>query len=193
MVSMTDDIGSIFSRLIDEVYNRNPPIIDWQNSIYERIKDLSIDQRGQAGEDLVEHILKINNCEVVYNPNRTDREKDWDIISNDIHIEVKLATLGKDGKMFQHENLERSRRFDALMIIDVAPNDLYLTCFDYDELNWKQFHRRTSGIYKYDISLKWLVENDCLVKTSTQFFDKYKIMEEKTLARLHKKKDEKQL
>lgn len=187
-------IKALLVPLMKEIYCRKPPKIIWNNQTYEFIKDLSIDQRGQVGEELTAKILKKKGCRVIYNPNKASREKDWDIISNDCKIEIKLATIGKNGKMFQHEHLERNRKFDALMLIDVTPDKIYLSCYDFDELDWKKMHRRSNnGLYKFDISLKKLTEDDCFVETIDDFFAKYKIMENKTLKRLGKKPPEHKL
>lgn len=180
-----------FRKVAKSVLSRKPPKINWKGSNYGSIIELSIDQRGQVGEELTVNILREKGCEIVYNPNKTDREKDWDMISNGIKIEIKLATLGKEGRSFQHEGLERSRRFDALMILDVAPDALYLSCYDYEELDWKAMHRRPNGVYKFDLSLA-KVQNH-RVDTVEEFFSSYKAMEKKANFRLKKKKKEEQL
>ena len=77
-------------------------------------------------------------CRVNYNPHGLSREKDWDIIVNDIPIEIKMATIGKDGRNFQHERLVKSAKFEALILIDIAPHDIYVSCYDYEELDGKK-------------------------------------------------------
>ena len=191
---MTNDLATLFQKIIDNVYNRKPPKITWEGSPYAHIVGMSIDQKGQIGEEFVQSVLDDKGCKVHYNPHKLSREKDWDIIVNDIPIEIKMATIGKDGRNFQHENLVKDAKFEALIIVDIAPHDIYVSCYDYEELDWKKMHRRkTSNFYKFDLSLKSLKENHCAVKTTEEFFEKYKAMELKTLARLAGKKDKVQL
>ena len=191
---MTNDLTTLVQKIINEVYNRKPPKITWEGTPYAHIVGVSIDQRGQIGEELVQRVLEDKGCKVHYNPHGLDKDKDWDIIVNDIPIEIKMATIGKDGRMFQHERLFKDAKFEALIMIDIAPHDLYLSCYDYEELDWKKMHRRKNSTeYKFDLSLKNLIKNNCAVKTTEEFFAKYKAMEQKTLIRLAAKKDKTQL
>ena len=191
---MTNDLTTLFQKIMSDVYSRKPPKIVWEGSPYADIVGMSIDQKGQIGEEFVQHVLESKGCRVNYNPHGLSREKDWDIIVNDIPIEIKMATIGKDGRNFQHERLVKSAKFEALILIDIAPHDIYVSCYDYEELDWKKMHRRKdSSFYKFDLSLKTLEKNYCAVKTTEEFFAKYKAMEKKTLVRLAAKKDKSQL
>ena len=132
---MTNDLTTLFQKIIDDVYHRNPPKITWEGSPYAGIVGMSIDQKGQIGEEFVQYVLESKGCRVNYNPHQLNREKDWDIIVNDIAIEIKMATIGKKGKNFQHENLDKDAKFEALILIDIAPHDIYVSFYDYEELD----------------------------------------------------------
>lgn len=102
-------------------------MFDWMDSLYENIKFLSIDERGQLGEEIAVEILRSFSCNVEYNPNRTGAVIGWDFICNNLKVETKLATITIGTGLFQHENLHSQRDFDGVLFIDVAPNEVFLT------------------------------------------------------------------
>ena len=89
--------------------------------------------------------------------------------------------------MFQHEALESQRDFDAILFIDVAPNEVFLTAVKKKDILWKKLHRRKDSVfYKCDFSIKNIKENKItrfnayktgLVKTDDDFYDIYKYLE----------------
>ena len=191
---MTNDLTTLFQEIMRDVYSRKPPKIIWEESPHALIVNMSIDQRGQTGEELVQRVLEGKGCKVDYNRHGLDKDKDWDIMVNNIPIEIKMATIGKAGRTFQHENLEKNAKFEDLILIDIAPHDFYVSFYDYVEIPWEKMHRRKNSIfYKFDLSLKNLVENNRKIETTEEFFAKYKAMEKKTLVRLAAKKDKTEL
>lgn len=133
---------------------------------------LEIDERGQVGEGLCAEIFKIKGCKVDYDPNQTDYEKGWDLKVDGIKLEIKTATIGKTNPTFQHEGLSPQRDFQGIIFVDVAPNDIYLTCLTKKEINWKKLHhRKNSGVYKMDWNVKKVLENR--IETTDDFFKKY--------------------
>lgn len=150
----------------------------WQGGVYESMIALEIDERGQVGEELSVEILRMNGCKIDYDPNQTDYEKGWDLMSNGLKLEVKTATIGKANPTFQHESLSPQRDFDAIVFIDVAPNDIYLTILTKKEIDWKKLHhRKNSGVYKMDWNVKQVLTNK--INTTEDFYNKYLEMVEK--------------
>lgn len=93
-------------------------------------------------------------------------KKHWDLrIDGITKLEVKTATLGST-LTFQHENLEKDRDFDGVVLLDVSPDTIYLTFAAKGSIPWtskndrwtrnpKKLHRRRNGIsYKWDLSLR---------------------------------------
>lgn len=170
------DIRTLTIRHIEYIKSKKkPPKVNWIGGVYEEILSLSIDERGQLGEELCVKMLRMKKCKVKYDPNQTGEEKGWDLISDGIKIEVKLATLGKSNPTFQHESLHPQRDFNGIILFDVAPNDIYLTCLAKKEIKWKKLHhRKNSGVYKMDRTLKSVKVNK--IKTVDDFYKKYLAM-----------------
>lgn len=97
-----------------------PPKFDWNDSLYEDMKFLMIDERGQVGEEITVDILKNFKCDVDYDPSKTTEVKGWDLISNGLKIEVKLATITVGSGQFQHENLHSQRDFHEVIRLDTV-------------------------------------------------------------------------
>lgn len=182
------DIKSIILNKIKEIQGRKPPqMFDWIDSLYENIKFLSIDERGQLGEEIAVEVLKSFQCTVDYNPSRTGAVIGWDFICNNLKIETKLATITIGTGLFQHENLHSQRDFDGILFIDVAPNEVYLTAVCKKDTLWRELHRRPNGDYKCDFSIKHIQSNSIpkfekyktgLVNSAEDFFNIYKWLEE---------------
>lgn len=138
----------------------------WLDADFAPVKELELDQRGEIGEQFICLALQTLGHEVKTSQTTDPTMKHWDLlVDGTIKLEVKTATLGKTGT-FQHENLEKDRNYDGLVLVDIAPNDLYTTFaakstlpFTTANSNWsinkKKMHRRRGGIqYKWDLSLK---------------------------------------
>ena len=166
------------SEAIEEVKAKRKKT-DWDSSTFEVIKEFEIDNRGMTGEIFTEKNLKSLGYEVERDENPGGDEKEYDILLNGkIKIEVKTATRGANDKTFQHEGLHPDRDFDILILIDVAPNNIYVTCvkkkdlpFDIPNNNFskrnKKMHKRKSGVYKWDLNIKDIEERE--VKTLEDF------------------------
>ena len=128
----------------------------WPQATYGGVKQLEIDERGKIGERLVVALLrKIGGRTVDYNENATDEDKHWDFICEGLRYEVKTATLGKDGITFQHESIYKTRLYDGLIFVDIAPNDIYISAFPKKGIVWKLLHsRKDSAFYKWDTHLR---------------------------------------
>jgi hypothetical protein len=180
-------ILNIISKKIAEIKKRKPlQMFDWNDSLYEDIQFLTIDERGQLGEEISVEILKDSKCKIKYDASITETVKGWDFISNGLKIEVKLATITIGTGQFQHENLHPQRDFDGVLFIDVAPNEIYLTAVSKKDFLWKKLHRRENGVYKCDFTLKHIKENKIprfekyktgLVNSAEDFYNIYKWLE----------------
>ncbi|MFA5751259.1 MAG: hypothetical protein WCX79_01565 [Candidatus Paceibacterota bacterium] len=177
-------ISEIVLKKIKEIVARKPKAkFSWLDSIYEDIQYISLDDKGDVGEEITRDILKNFNCEIEFQKGVTKATKGWDIKSNNIKIEIKLATVTVGTGGFQHENLHPQRGFDAILFIDIAPNDIYLTAVKKENIIWKNLHRRENGVYKCDFSVNHLTEKSItkfkeyktgIIKTDQDFFDIYK-------------------
>lgn len=181
-------ISDIILKKIAEIKKRKPPqMFDWNDSLYEDIQFLTIDERGQLGEEITVEILKDFKCKINYNASITKAVKGWDFVSNGLKIEVKFATITIGTGLFQHENLHPQRDFDGILFIDVAPNEIYLTAVCKKNILWRNIHRRENGVYKCDFSIKHIKDNKIpkfekhktgLVNSAKDFFNIYKWLEE---------------
>lgn len=150
-------------------------------------KNLEIDERGRVGEQFVAKCFRILEYEVTNNDSVGD-DKDWDVVvvDDDMYIEVKTATLGK-AKTFQRENIDKQRKYDLLVLVDIAPDEIYLSWIPKSAIPWKKLHRRKDGtIYKWDNRLKQ-VEGKKLVSLE-QFKQEYLAAKEEVQNAKKKKK-----
>ena len=183
------NITDIILKKIKEIQTRKQlPKFDWNDSLYEDIKFLTIDERGQIGEEIAVDILKSFECDVDYDSSRTAEVKGWELISNGLKIEMKLATITVVGSgQFQHENLHPQRDFHGVLFIDITPEEVYLTAVCKKDILWKKLHRRPNGYYKCDFTIKHIQNNSIpkfdkyktgLINSAQDFFDIYKWLEE---------------
>ncbi len=158
---------------------------------YLNIKVLNNDDTGEVGELLLYKIFKKCGYKVDYEKAITSDNKHWDIVIDDIKIEVKTATIGSSSNTFQHEKFFQNRNYDALMFLDFTPNDLYVVIARKQDINWNKLTKRmVNGVFtsefKFDLSLLTLKKGDtfklkdCFMakikneKDLTDLFDKFK-------------------
>ena len=176
-------MSDIHDLLIGELLKRSPTTppapSEWDGSIFEPIWELEIDERGAIGESIVASVLTESGCDIDYEPNKTGHGKDYDLISNGIKIEIKTACMGKHKSTFQHENINKNSHWDGIILFDIAPNKIYLVCETHSQVPWDDLHRRKDSIYyKWDISRNFHENNKNEIKSTSDFFAKYKKMEE---------------
>ena len=177
---------------------------DWNESTYEDTQWLSIDSRGNLGEKIVASILRGSGYEVEGDDGKTDAERGYDLIANGVKLEIKLATITRSSGGFQHENLHPQRSFDAILFIDIAPDQIFLTAVKKKDVIWslkgadkktepgkkpkKALHRRSNGDYKCDFTIKHIQAKDIPkfryfetdeIKTTEDFLNIYKHVETK--------------
>jgi len=182
------NISDIILKKIKDIQARKlPQKFDWNDSLYEDIQFLTIDEKGQLGEEITVDILKSFNCNIEYEQSMTEETKGWDLISNNLKIEVKLATITIGTGLFQHENLHPQRDFHGILFIDIAPEEVCLTAVCKKDILWKNLHRRVSGIYKCDFTIKHIQDNTIprfdkyktgLISSTQDFFNIYKWLEQ---------------
>lgn len=150
------EIQSIVQDALQKTVAKSPPRkVAWEGSPFEGFNRLEIDQRGAAGEEVVVMLLEAVKREVNYNKNATDEDKHWDFMCDGLKYEVKTAMLGKNGVTFQHENIFRTRQYDGLIFVDIAPSDIYISCWAKRDIPWKELHQRKDGsYYKWDTHLR---------------------------------------
>ena len=185
-----NDIQKIARSAIAEVVKaRKPAKTAWAGSPLAELMRMEIDSRGSAGELLVVKLLKESGREVVYNQDKTAEDKHWDFMCGGFRYEVKTATVGKDGKTFQHENVFRTRQYDGLIFVDIAPREIYISMWAKAAIRWRDVHsRKDSPFYKWDTSLtadsryargkrnKWCVRDNA-VRAVAEFMSRFEEME----------------
>lgn len=160
------DLKDILKGIIDAKVARAEKRDVWEGSDFQAIRKLQADNRGDVGKNFILDVLREGGYQAVFSSQTAEGGSDYDILVNgNTKLEVKTATLGPSGRTFQHDNIEKDKNYDVLVLVDVAPNDLYMTVapkntlpFTHRSVNWtrkpKIMHRRRSGTsYKWFLSL----------------------------------------
>ena len=134
--------------------------VKWVEEPHEGILSLPINKRGTVGEGFVVKLLEeIGVPNIDWHRSKdTQGDLPYDITAGDDfhHIEVKTATIGSDGRSFQHERITKTG-FDLLIFVDITPDEIYVTAIPKNFLNYPDMHHRhPSGDYKYDLTLNQL-------------------------------------
>lgn len=158
------NIQNIFRSLIQEAIRKVGS--QWDEGPFVGIRELQPDNRGEVGERFLCKLFEELGYRVELSQVTDPTKKHWDLrIDGATKLEVKTATLGST-RTFQHENLEKDRDFDGVVLLDVAPDAIYLTFAAKGSIPWtskndrwtrapKKLHRRRQGIaYKWDLSLQ---------------------------------------
>ena len=192
-----NEIQRIAQTAIAEVVaGQKPAKTMWDDTPLADFGRVEIDTRGSVGELLVVKLLEAGGRAPVYNQDATDAEKHWDFMCDGLSYEVKTASLGKAGRTFQHENIYKGRKYDGLIFVDIAPEDIYISMWAKSEIKWKELHfRHHGGFYKWDTSLtslasmrrgrkmnKWCVRKNA-VRTVADFMRRYAEMERRIMAK----------
>lgn len=183
---MTTNVKDLLIRLIEEAI-KSQTKTQWDSGVFGAIKQLEIDNRGTLGEVFIAESLKAMGHSVSHNREKNVAEKHWDLmVDNEITLEVKTATLDRN-KKFQHEGLIQSRMFRGLVLVDIGPDDIYVTFAAHSMLPWRKpndlftvskrnMHIRESGIYKWDLSLKDVISKKRRIKSLADIEDGYQEM-----------------
>ena len=164
MTNLHDALIDIIDAKADEVQKKDV----WHKAgLFNRLKAISVDSRGKVGEKFIAQCLVALGHKAEIN-RATDRtSKHWDVlVNNKIKLEIKTATVGKTGRNFQHDNIEKDRDYHALVLLDIAPSAIYVTAAPKDTLPFnkpnalwtvhdKCMHRRAQSIaYKWTLNIK---------------------------------------
>ena len=151
-------IGAVWAGVVRKV-EADRPRDPWKGSLFAEVRGYEIDTRGRFGELLVVGMLRAMGRNDVVHDDTTSVDKDWDIQTGGLDWEIKLATATSPSSpggalKFQHESIDRTRHWHGLALVDVAPNDLYLTIMARKGIDWKRLHQRKSqSLYKLDTTL----------------------------------------
>ena len=157
------DVSGVLVGVLDSVAKRNPK--KWSGSLHATMMDLEIDCRGEVGENFLAESLTLLGHEVRIDRTTDASSKPWDLlVDGRVMLEVKTATQGKT-HTFQHESISIERGYDALVLVDIAPDDVYLTCAPKTDIPFrkknslwtvreKKMHLRHDGRGKWDLNLK---------------------------------------
>jgi len=167
--------GKLLKLIKEAATEKNSP---WAGSRFESMRALQIDSRGSVGERFIMHLLQSIGKKYKHSDASNREQKQWDIHvpADNVKLEVKTATLTAGTKAFQHEGIEKDRQWNALVLLDIAPNEVYISCISKKKLNWRSMHRRANSIfYKYDMKLSGLVDKNEL-RTISDFENQYNAM-----------------
>ena len=125
-------------KLVNERANKKTV---WTNSKLNLLRTLQIDDRGYVGEKFLFLLFQSNGSKVKWFEDETG---DADLEIDGYKIEVKTATLGSDGKNFQHEGIKESEEWDFVFFLDIGPQDIYLTIVPRAHF---KFHKKSGAIH----------------------------------------------
>lgn len=150
-----NEIQRLAKTAVDKVMEgQKSAVAQWAGSPLADFVRVEIDSRGTVGELLVVNLLEAGGREPVHNENKTDSAKHWDFMCDGLTYEVKTASLGRDGGTFQHESIFKTRQYDGLIFVDIAPDDIYISMWVKAEIKWRELHSRKDGAYyKWDTTL----------------------------------------
>ena len=119
-------VSDILCEVARLVLDRSPSKVIWRGSKHEAVHKVGSDHCGQIGEEFIVELLRRLNKEVKHTNRTEPARKGWDILCDDagLNLEIKTATLGKGGKTFQHENLDKNKNYEGIILLDIAPNDI---------------------------------------------------------------------
>lgn len=154
----------------------------WMGSHFEYLARLTNDSGGKVGERFINGFCNVNQIPCEYKQRGEVRNGPYDILINGQKVEIKTATLGRNGSL-QHESLRNNEQYDFLLFVDVFPDYYYVTILpkfnlaEKSELLGRKPHLRkgTTDVYKLDFTekiLKNLVREGYTVKINEQTRDR---------------------
>lgn len=125
--------------MIHEIYVKEQVANDpWSDSPYKELLQLTIDQRGKIGEEIISKAIKdANNSKIIIEEDVSDvnakpNEMHYDMKVNDQFIEIKTAYKGRNNT-WQHENLYKTAA-TMTIFIDFDYYGLYVSIFPESDL-----------------------------------------------------------
>lgn len=178
---MTQTIKSLFLEVLEKAREKAKADdkYGWESSDYKGIRGLQADIRGAVGEDFVAAMLRALGKKVEHTAGTDAKNKHWDMTADEITLEIKVASMGSKATTFQHEAIESKRNYDGLIIVDVAPDGVYITCIAKCDIPWDDLHNRRYGedVYKWTLNRKNM--SDRKMETLADFAAAYEKMVER--------------
>ena len=147
MSTMIINLYKYLENLIEDEYDKSNK--SWNSeSLFYKIKWLTIDQRGRVGEHFFKEVFENLNKEVFYEENA---HGDWDLVVNGYKIEIKTATLDVNNK-FQHEGIKENKKWDFIAFLDISPNEVYVsfipnTQFEFNIRTYEKLKEKIKGTF----------------------------------------------
>ena len=178
---MTQNIKSFFLTALKKAQEkiRAEDRHGWEESDFNAIRGLQADIRGAVGEDFLADMLRALGKKVEHSADTDAENKHWDMTADGITLEVKFASMGSKTPSFQHESIESKRNYDGLVIVDVAPDGIYITCLAKRDIPWDKLHNRRYGedVYKWTLNRNKI--SDRKMETLADFATAYEKMEKR--------------
>lgn len=153
---MTQSVKSFFLKALEKAREqiKAEDKHGWESSDYKEIRGLQADIRGAVGENFVAAMLRALGKKVEHFAATDAENKHWDMTADGITLEIKFASMGSKTTTFQHEAIESGRNYDGLIIVDVAPDGVYITCAAKRDIPWDKLHNRRYGpdVYKWTLN-----------------------------------------
>ena len=171
MTNEEKSIADILKQIMREELALHQKKSGWVNATFEDIRRLQIDSRGEIGEKFIAKMLLELGYKVEFSNVTNPRNKQWDLeVDGKTKLEVKTASRGASGNTFQHESLDKNRLYDAIVLLDIAPEAVYISLYTQVNFPWARSHRRKDSIYyKYDTKVKQLEESGKRIDTLADF------------------------
>lgn len=118
----------------------------WEDSYFEYMTDLSLDERGRTGEENLYKLLLKAGLDVYWDADKNTTPEDgiydlWVMLGGaKVRIEVKTAMRGTNNKTWQHEHIYKANVWDKLAFIDIDYDKVYFTVLDHSEMVWDEKH-----------------------------------------------------
>lgn len=119
----------------------------WEIGRFSAIKPLTPTEKGNIAEDFVEWLGQRMGLPT---ERPESRRGEWDVSIGGTAIEVKVATLDVHG-MFQFNGIRRDYNYDLLVVVGIAPSDVWLNVYakdDLDGLTLVPMQRNTNATFK---------------------------------------------
>lgn len=116
-----------YKEILLKAIQANPNAKKWTGSDFESIKQVSNTAVGKAGQAFVRELCEKTgfSCEPPYTKSGKEAyNSPWDLKIENVTFEIKTASEDiADAYQFNHVRLHR--RYDALMCVGIAPNDVF--------------------------------------------------------------------
>jgi hypothetical protein len=156
---------SLVLNLVEEYSKKSKKKNYWKGSPFESLLELSSDERGKLGEDLMKRLCnEVLGYESLWEGDKNVGRKDgsiWDILIKQKRTEIKFAMRGSSTPMWQHEKIKEEPIWDKIIFIDIDYDGVWFTIQNYGDIPYgDEKHKITNtkstqhlGDWKFDLSL----------------------------------------